>query len=184
MTYVADFTEFGTEEDFSGGFRVMPEGQYHFRVTGVKDVTNSESDVTGVEVELESLAGTNADGIGQTLRERFIFPLPTAKDGGKFQRQRLAKLLTASGVATKQALLGFRGEIEWHWLAGRQFVGSVSHRGYNGKTFAQLDGMNFWHLADRDGEHIPRANAEADRYLSSGGAAPVIGSPDNDFSGV
>lgn len=169
-----DFGDFKSAKDLDG-FELPPPGTYHVIVSHVDD---SGEKVDGVKITLQCLAGTVADGIDRVCTDTLFFPRSDAKDGGRFAAKRLARLLLASGAIT-EAQLGGELDVNWQWLAGRQFVARIGNRTYkdkhgNDRTSAEIDGMGMWRLDDPEVASIPKHNAMAETFLKHG-AAPAAG---------
>jgi|AGTN01.2.fsa_nt_gi hypothetical protein len=160
------------------GFELPPKGTYHLIVTNVDDSCDK---VDGLKLTMQCLSGTNAEGFDKVFTDTLFFPKADAKDGGKFATKRLARLLLASGAIT-EAQLGSDLDVDWQWLAGRQFIAKVSNRTYqdkngNDRTSAELDGMGIWHLEDPEVAAIPKNNAMAETFLKHGAAPATAGTP-------
>lgn len=173
-----DFGDVKNAKDLEG-FELPPPGTYHVIVASVDDSCDK---VDGIKITIQCLAGTTAEGIDKVFVDTLFFPKSDAKDGGRFATKRLARLLLASGAIT-ESQLGGELDVDWQWLAGRQFVAKVCNRKYtdrngNERTSAEIDGMAMWSLTDPEVASIPKHNAMAETFLKHG-AAPATATADS-----
>jgi hypothetical protein len=157
-----DFGDFGSEEELNSGAEIVAEGQYHVAINDIKQEDNS------VVVEFLILTGT-VDGQGnKKFNEYFNYPAASHKDGGKFCKQRIGKLLIATGRFTAAELLGKSVNFEWPELQYRQLKISVKHSKSPKKdketqlpipgefwTNAHVEGLHLYGPCDAAAEHIP-----------------------------
>lgn len=182
MSFDVDFG--GVEANDLDGFPVFPPGQHHFGCLGCKEITDNESRIIGLQVELSCLASTEAAAIGGSHRESFFFRARPDAKNPKWPMQRLGRLLYAMGIAaTKEAIVGYRGALDPLWFQGRQFIAVTDINEYKGKKNAQIVGLEMYRLDDPAMSHVPRDHAMADAYLNGSGSAPNIGAA-ADFAGV
>lgn len=170
-----NFGDIKSEKDLAG-FEIPPPGMYHAIISHVDD---SGEKVDALQVQFTCLAGTVAEGIDKVFSTNLFFPHYDAKDGGRFARKRLARLLWASGAVSESQLMGQEIDVDWQWLAGRQLVIKVAHRSYtdrngNERTGCEIDGMGMWPLGHADVASVPKHNAMAESYAKSQASpAPV-----------
>lgn len=118
----------------------MPVGTYLFNCLASKpwvkkDETGAPTDEKAVIVEIEAIAGSNADGIGQVHEE--FFKIPKSGDAAnvrKMRQQALVDLARAGQLVTEEEAKG-KGKPQYANLKGRKFVATVAKKnGYTSLT--------------------------------------------------
>jgi hypothetical protein len=136
-----------------------PPGKYHARIEDVQQVSDQTS---YLKVRLALLAGTNPDGVGCTLYERFYL--------SEKARPRVANLVRRLKMIGDDAF-GGSTTVDLGQAIGQQLIVQVIEEEYptkdggKGKR-AKLSFAGFWNLADERVKDVPR-DASAVRQASA-----------------
>lgn len=154
-----DFDGINNEEDIQG-FSPVKEGQYHLVVIEADD---SLSKFDAIVFKFEVLAGTVPGQEGKTFNTLFNMPSGSHKDGGRFCKQMLARLIDTLGIAAFDAIKGKRSQVDFGLSVGRQLIANVVvEPDSKGKKWSKIDSMNFWKVTDPATAECPKdANALA-----------------------
>lgn len=149
---------FNMADDLSGGFLDVP-GTFHFHVDDACEVplTHDGRPIQNVEFQLSLsvLAGTVAGQEDKTIDVTVFSPKSTAKDGGKFQIQKISKILIALGFAD-ESQLGKPISYDISQAVGRHFVATLESRTYNEKTYLDLAGDKVYHVDSVAAKPFPK----------------------------
>lgn len=168
-----DFDGINNEEDMQG-FSPVKEGQYHLVVIEADD---SLSKFDAIVLKFEVLAGTVPGQEGKTFNTLFNMPAGSHKDGGRFCKQMLARLIDTLGIAAFDAIKGKRSQVDFGLAVGRQLIANVVIEPDNkGKKWSKVDSMNFWKVTDPAAAECPKdVNALALLGIVVGGNGAATG---------
>lgn len=167
-----------TAADLEGEL-VIPEGQYHVRITGVR---MNDKGTPCLVFRYEVLGGTNPAAVGGSASERFFL--------SEQARKRLAILAHRLGFLS-DADFGSRKVIDWAEAVGSELVVQVIHEKYtkqNGTeaTTSKWSYGGFFAASDSRVADVPRGRPQAARAAGTAGrraapapAAPAAGSYDD-----
>jgi hypothetical protein len=165
--FALDLSEL-TYEDLESANQTPPPGRYHARVLEAKHMSDQ---TPYLRVKLKLLAGTNAEGVGAVIAERFYLSQKAVK--------RLAHFGLRVGLLTRQEI-GKQVTVAWGKAVGRELIVEVIHdekEGKNGKyTLAVCSFMGFWDLDHPDVATVPRGTRKAPATT----AKPAATSPAKD----
>ncbi len=159
MSVVLDFEDGVSMADQREPDR-MKAGTFHLACVDMEPLTTEQTgEEFGFRLMLAVGDGNVSGQVGKSFWQKFFYPAPSHKDGGKFCNKALAMLVQAMGLIAPGT--AGKNQVDFGQLVDMQMVAKVKERkfkdeaGNEGATI-EIDGLNMWHIDDPEVATIPK----------------------------